>query len=235
MVAVFHVAPINHWLAVVNEQLPLLFANHTLEKVYVTFGGDATQQDTFSALLSSHNSSVPVDIRQTDLKAYEHPAMVLVDEVAATTESPILYFHTKGVSLVSPSPLLENWRKWMNRLILEADKWSEFLSVNADQYDAVGSLLYQDNNTYFAGNFWMARPQYLRTLTPYMQWVWHDVTTYSDYRHDQEVLRAALTAPSRQYAEVAVNRDERRMRPYVIDGTALNATTWMPFLQGLRP
>ena len=64
--------------------------------------------------------------------------------------------------------------------------------------------------SYFAGNFWMARAEYLRQLPRYRQWVANPAPPLRPF--------------DRYLAELAVNRGNR-MRPYVTDGVRFDTHT----------
>jgi len=80
----------------------------------------------------------------------------------------VFYAHTKGAW--SQSPLAERWRGMMTDATV--DGWEKCVRA-LDRADAAGPFWYRSgepehalHNHFFAGNFWWARAEYLRTLGP---------------------------------------------------------------------
>ena len=206
---VYHIATLNHWRNVVGEQLPILLGNRQMRRLVVTIASDDVETSKSAARLAHwyvHRSGHPIEfsVIPCRLADVEHPAMDLVDQLAAAEDLPILYFHTKAVRYPSPDPFFETWRQYLNRFVAGADGWAAFLS--GSDFDACGRLLMTelkaDGLSFFAGNFWMARASYLRLLPPYVQWI-------ADPGH-------GFIPMDRFLAERAINR-AGRMKPYVTD------------------
>jgi len=140
--------------------------------------------------------------------------MELVDSIAKRDDAPILYFHTKGVSHSPPNPLAERWRWYLNKFVAQADKWAATLREQG--CDACGPLKLfdpQHGYTYFAGNFWMAKEEYVRRLPPYSEFVRNPGSPY-------------FRPLDRHLAEIAINRSAC-MWALAIDNIALTpATVW---------
>jgi len=227
--AVYHLAILNHWRAVAEEQLPLLLENRNLAALYVTIGVETRADvqaavELLNALIQKMKGELAWHCLRVPLRAYEHRAMILIDEVARRDRNPVLYFHGKGVSHAPPIRDFEAHRRYINQIVAEADRWSEFLAHS--QYDACGPLLYLDQPSgiqFFAGNFWLARAEYLRELIPYVQFARHP---------------GGFSTPwKRHLAEMAVNR-MRRMKGHAIDGISLTDKTFGSYMDnrfGERP
>src|SRR5579859_5078012 len=204
---VYHLATLNHWREVVRGQMALLAKNRLCKSVTVSIGsGDASGANEAVAIIRSEIPSADVRFRGFGLEMFEHGAMGVVDEVAGEGLA-VLYFHAKGVSYSPVNLYAETWRKYLNRLVEGADDVARSL-VNSE-YDACGQLMVHDPGhgiTYFAGNCWMAKAEYLRGLRPYAEFLKTPV--------------AGMAAGDRHLAELAVNR-EKRMRGFAIDGTWL--------------
>ena len=221
---VYHVALLNHWREVMREQLPLLLANKNIAELHVTIGTDAnTEEQEATALLRDFverkDAVGSCCWYRTALHECEHKAMMLVDQLARRDDMPVLYFHGKGVSYSPPVSSNESFRKYLNRLVAEADRWAEFLAQS--DCDACGPLLFLDEThglQFFAGNFWMAKASYLRSLVLYEEFASNP--------------GAALTPWGRHLAEMAVNR-MGRMRPHAIDGTSLTPATFNAHMTAL--
>jgi hypothetical protein len=208
---VYHIATMNHWQQVVAEQVKVLLHNSGITALHVSLTGKDPQAEKYVRSLLPNISSVTRGL----LSECEHTAMNVIDGEAACAKRPILYFHTKGVSKFSG--VSEHWRHYMNEFVFEADKWADFLSTSS-VYNACGRMLLHDPRgrgyKFFAGNFWMARSDYLRSLGPYKDFVPYPAVG------------------NRHYAEVAVNRT-LQMRPYATDGTLLAPDDFGTFVSGV--
>jgi hypothetical protein len=222
---VYHIAAMNDWRRVVSEQISILLRNRNIASLQLTIGADLASEWSAAVqhvtdTVRETGKAIPTQARLCHLDQFEHPAMILLDDVARGSDLPVLYFHTKGVSQNPPELLYENWRHYLNDFVGEADKWADFL-WNSD-YDACGRFQTFDKShgyTYFAGNFWMARSVYLRSLPPYLDFL--QPPKASDFR-----------GFDRHRAEVAVNR-ARRMKPYATDGMVLTPMEVKRFLQDI--
>ena len=140
---------------------------------------------------------------------FEHPAMQLVETLAINSSLPILYFHSKGVSYRPRERCMETWRQHLNKVIAEADYWAdEILRRDAD---AAGPCLLRDENmdvSYFAGNFWIATSEYIRTLSRYKDFLASPPASWPE-------------AGSRYLAELAINRGAC-MQAIAIDGASMS-------------
>ena len=226
--AVYHVATLNHWRDVLAEQLPILLGNTSLKGLVMTIATDSDASaraaiDAAQAHIARSHRMIQFHPLICRLDEFEHAAMDAVDQLAAQDPDPILYFHAKGVSYSPRNELVERWRILLNRFVARADHWATFL--DGSDFDTCGPFLMTDLGhllSYFPGNFWLARPGYLRRLPRYADWV----------------RNPPLFEPFGRYlAELAVNR-QNRMVPYITEGVALNNHTWLPFLRrtvGLPP
>ena len=223
--AVYHVTTLHHWKDIAREQLDILFANRRLAALTVTIANTPEAdlpflQDLFLRAME-RRPELKVQGHFCDLAEYEHTAMRLVDQVTRQEEMPVLYCHMKGVSYSPPKQLWEVWRWHLNGFVAEADRWSEFLAK--EPYDVCGPMLTRDETHgfgYFAGNFWMARAAYVRSLPAYDEFL---------AAPRVETFRAG----SRHLAELAVNR-RNRMRAFATDGTNLKWADVFDYLFKLR-
>jgi hypothetical protein len=213
---VYHVATLNHWRDVVRGQIELLARNRYWDSLTVSIGSDEVPMaDEAVRIIKGLMPSSDVRFRHFRLEAFEHGAMSLVDEMAEQ-DLPILYFHAKAVSYSPINPYKETWRKYLNRIVSEADQWARFLIQS--EYDACGQLAVHDSAhgfTYFAGNFWLAKSAYLRKLPKYSDFAKSNVGENQPF--------------DRHFAELAVNRS-RNMHGFAIDGTNLTPDAVYPYL-----
>ena len=220
--AVYHVAALNHWQDVVREQIPILLGNATLKGLVMTVATSSDEQARVARaivknLIGQCRRTVRFQLLTCPLQGFEHPALDILDQVAAKEADPVLYFHAKAVSYSPPNEFHERWRRYLNEFVGEADRWADFLATST--FDTCGRLLLADHQNqgfrYFAGNFWMAKASYLRQLPGYQSWA-----------------KSKDPALDRHLAELAVDRSQL-MIPYVTDGAVLNIPTWYPHLQSV--
>lgn len=87
----------------------------------------------------------------------------------------VLYLHTKAVTWYEPEKG-NDWRKLMEYFCVE--RWRDCVA-KLEEYDCVGVNWMTVPRPHFAGNFWWARSDYLRTL---------GMPSYShDSRHEYEM------------------------------------------------
>lgn len=155
---VYHVAGLgDHWKPIVAEQLAAL-SRVGLRRIYATHVGaepdwvleEAWRRD-LDLTLCSHDRRV---------EHGETPAIRLIERFALTSDTPILYLHSKGVSHPLNEPVWHEWRRLMMRELVE--RWRERLPALVD-YDAVG-VNWWTTKAHFSGNFWLARADWLRKL-----------------------------------------------------------------------
>jgi hypothetical protein len=142
---VYHVATLNHWREVVEEQASILMRNVGAAGLFVTVGTESEQlAQACSALIderirdSGRTLQLQTLVRRLD--EFEHPAMALIDNLARADDVPILYFHAKAVSYAPPNPLFEKWRRYLNQFIAEADGWSDLLAARLRRLRAPEAL-----------------------------------------------------------------------------------------------
>lgn len=164
MRVVYHTAAMGNWQEVVTEQLALL-KSVDLPMVDCTHVGygltwllDEAKRQGVTLNICDHS---------THLEQYEKAAIRRVQSLAMRSNEPILYLHTKGVS----APDVENKRKW--RLLMQehvVKNWEQHAGA-LSEFDAVGVNWIDSKRTpHFSGNFWVARPSWLRKLPDFDQY-----------------------------------------------------------------
>jgi len=165
---VYHCAAMGNWKTVVAEQFTLLREAGLTNVNSVHLGEDLPW---FLAEAKRQGINLRVDYHDGCLKKYEFPAMMLVEKIARVSPNPVLYFHTKGVS-VPVDDHRQKWRKMMeNHLIKD---WRQNLQYLAD-HDTVGVNWIPCNNPpwitklawmrpHYTGNFWIATSAWIRSL-----------------------------------------------------------------------
>lgn len=158
---VYHTAAIGDvWRDVVTEQL-IVLAESGLRRVYGSHVGGGADW------LAGEANRLGVDLipaqYDPDVKAFEVPAMRLIERLARSGDAPILYLHAKGVSHPTNETLWGEWRRLMNEELVR--RWREHLP-ELDRHDAVG-VNWWTEKTHFSGNFWMVRADWIRKLPPF--------------------------------------------------------------------
>jgi hypothetical protein len=188
--------------------LKFQFAGDAHERRLLDIHADAWRTNAGEADAGHDAPSPPkLQIRRSPMDRFEHPALEWVETLAGASDGLILYFHAKGVSHCPADPRIERWRQHLNQLLVAADAWA--LQLQRSAADVAGPCLLIDEqrqSTYFAGNFWMAKCAYLRSLPSYRSFVDSPPTGWCE-------------PGSRFLAELAVNR-AGTMQALAIDGMA---------------
>jgi hypothetical protein len=149
----YHCCCIGNWRDVVREHAAIFSALDLHPTACVL--GDSEAVDYVRTIW-------PVAYHSTEAKEYETPTLQrLWEDCRANPTGAVLYCHTKGVS--KPDDLAERgWRRMMDRFVV--GDWRANLQKLAVA-DIVGAN-WQDSRDYphFAGNFWMARADWIATL-----------------------------------------------------------------------
>lgn len=155
-------------LEIVTEQLLLLQTTKLLDAAtYVQINVNGTKPDVIAVASILPPNAKIMYIWHGDRAVTEIPTLKLLRERALTTDSYILYFHSKGVS--TPGKQI-NWRRRME-LYLIKNSWAECVLFLTKGYDTVGchwltpeQFPAQIKTPFYGGNFWWARSSYIATL-----------------------------------------------------------------------
>ena len=163
-IVVYHVAAMGDWQNVVVEQFRIL-DRAGLHEIRITHVGQGIEW----LLAEAERRGIRATLVRTDPNTlhYETFGMFEVERIARE-EKPdraILYFHTKGVSRPD-IPAKRLWRRLMDHHVVL--KWRENVAQLAN-VDAVGVNWLQCSNSHFAGNYWIARPDWIRKLPDYAE------------------------------------------------------------------
>jgi SAM-dependent methyltransferase len=98
---------------------------------------------------------------------YEGQTLKELYDYSLKNEGYVLYFHNKGItnsSYIQHGLIDEDkkWRQYMQKHCIE--NWEECIQKLNDGYDVIGSNFYKDYYP-FAGNFWWAKTDYIKTLS----------------------------------------------------------------------
>jgi hypothetical protein len=169
IVVVYHVAGMGDWHEVCAEQLRLLRDCGLGDQVRCTYLGDDVDWLKREAA-KCRVSLVMVDVDQ-NIHHFETRAILEVERLCKVEriDTPVLYMHTKGVSAPGHAGKLL-WRRAMEEHVVR--RWRTNLKYIADGagYDAVGLNWHQRGTQHFSGNFWIARPDWIRRLPDFTQY-----------------------------------------------------------------
>ncbi len=163
--AFYHVAAMGNWKSVVAEHFQLL-GMKDLDAVRISYVGDLDGIDYVLNTAAEAGVNAAIVRQDPDLGAFERPAMRAIEAWVRTRpdSGSILYFHTKGVS-APHDPVKRQWRQLMNHEVLA--NWQTTVQ-ELDWFDVVGVNWRNCRpNAHFCGNFWWARSEWLRMLTPF--------------------------------------------------------------------
>lgn len=156
--AFYHIAAMNDWKSVVLEQKKIMDAVDIKPKCCVI--GDKEDVEWIE------KQGLEIIQQEKDLKEYEIPTLEKIYNYSLNNkEDAILYFHVKGVSTKKNDSLYDTKKMW-RWIMMEylVSKWKYHIK-DLVTYDAVG-VDWQSSNTlpHFAGNFWMARADWISLL-----------------------------------------------------------------------
>lgn len=177
---VYHLACLTHWRDVLAEQAACAVRAGLTEWNVSMLG---SQGDRLEALAMLRRLGVRVKeyVGGADLNQYEYPGIELVERIAAAGKAEwVLYFHGKGVTYGHKARYATNWRRGL--MLLTVIGWQTFLP-HYPAYDVFGAGW--DKAQFYAGNFWLAKSAYLRTL-PRMRSLWgerHPLGLWQGHHH----------------------------------------------------
>jgi hypothetical protein len=164
---VYHIATLNNWRNIVQEQLETLESSGLWEAcdgLTVTVVGEQISevQELFREL--DRPEKLKIVHVSNDLHQYEFPGIEMVQQIAQQkSAAKILYMHTKGLLHYKQNTEtnVRLWRKYMEYFNME--KWQECIKA-LDCADICGvDLSRSPSGSYFSGNFWWARANYITT------------------------------------------------------------------------
>lgn len=148
----YHVAHIGPWIAVDDEIMGVLHSSGLLQTADVFVRNDCA-----------------------DPSLFEFPTLNMLREFSTQHTYYALYLHTKGVT--RPSDSVSDWRACMLYWLVE--RWRECVAKLTHGYDCVGINQVDSPVRHFQGNFWWAKTQFIRKLSPVQQ------VRYRPSCHDQ--------------------------------------------------
>jgi hypothetical protein len=169
----YHALLWGDWKLLVQSQMLRLHTSGLLNKMETMVIGVAAFEDDdynwFRDLWKDFSNVVITRTPHDLMPREERPTLMLLKEWCdeSKEDSPILYFHTKG--LTRPGYNVELWRMYME--YYNIDRWRWAVSALNNGWDTYGVNLRQDTEELFGqkylhynGNFWWAKSSYIRTL-----------------------------------------------------------------------
>ncbi len=170
----WHVAAMPGAWYIIEDQMAML-AQSSLRRVNVTFLGNPSDLDRLKSLAAVHAVELRILRSDANLNHYETFAMIEIEKWAKSNSGIILYLHTKGASAPKHQGK-QRWRALMENEVVR--NWQANVSA-LENHDAIGCNWRQfGEHPHFAGNFWMARAEYLRRLP-----------SFAAYHHRQGLRR----------------------------------------------
>jgi hypothetical protein len=164
LIAFWHIATINNWYEIVDEQLGKLIRSGLLDALEHVYVGALGEPD----LLRLPPNRFTITYTSPDIQEFEFPTLAAAQQFAcAHPEAKLLYFHVKGASRgyedSTSKYQISFWRRYMEYFTIEC--WQACVAALED-CDACGVEIRSDPAPHFSGNFWWANATYLATLPP---------------------------------------------------------------------
>jgi len=187
VVGAYHVAMMNDWKRIVNEQTKRLIDSGLLERTGRVLIG-VVGGELKAGHLDRRLAAKATIVCSPDLKRFEFHTLKLLRDYAPGRDFKAWYIHTKGVSRPGQGDeapvagrhvqsasrrVVEEWRDLMEHFIV--DRFEHCLR-ELDSCDACGINLREKNSkkTHFAGNFWWSKSSHIETLPKVDNLNWKD-------------------------------------------------------------
>lgn len=164
----WHVLASNHYKQIVLEQLDQIIASGLYwksERIYVFCIGGSDELKWLQSILEDHGRFV-IFGSSDDVKLYEFPTLIKLQEHAEKNDSFCFYIHTKGVTYPKQPRKVQGdyYRMFlMNYVVL---KWKECIDMLMKGHTCVGPGWIPEGAfpQHYRGNFWWANTDYINTL-----------------------------------------------------------------------
>lgn len=166
----FNLGNQDHAIAIFQEQIRALEACGVLEVaefLFIGLNGDECDEVMLRSLLPIKTNITVFLNQKSTWESGEVPTLNILRELLPDlVGSDILYFHMKGLTHVPASHTFfanQQWRRSMEHIVIW--NWRECVDFLRQGYDVVGHRWYNSpTGNYFAGNFWWAKSEFLKTL-----------------------------------------------------------------------
>jgi hypothetical protein len=168
----WHVNELAGWHNVMDQQWDLINSSGLRDaaiEINICING---QPWTFTDWLQSKNTNDPngklklVSVNK-DAAFHEYPTLNYLHNQSISADAPFYacYIHLKGL-LRWGDPNVDDWREFMNYYTIE--RWKDNVAALDTGVQAVGTNYNTTPWNHFAGNFWWANSDYIKTLDPLM-------------------------------------------------------------------
>ena len=233
---VYHVATLNCWERVVQEQLEALERSglgDACDRLTMTVvGPDIAKVDQLLTRFSFYSKTRLIHAHP-DVRVCEFPGIEAAKQIALEKgDANILYMHSKGITHLQNARAknVRSWRRYLEYFLI--DEWQKcqeaLQSANlcgAEWLNCTKTIARQmETPGFFAGNFWWARADYLQTCRDAPPRPWNPEQLYRD-RYFCEVFIATGNNPiPKSFHQSGVNLYEINYTPeYYMPETSRNA------------
>lgn len=171
----WHICGINHWKEIAKDQFNTIQSSGLLDRadrIMVTFLGKTRNEISW---LETSSKKVEVNNYSADTNHYERMCLNGLREWSFKNTGLALYIHAKGVSRIKAKnkPNVWGWRKLLEYFLVENHERCtneirhglDTLGGNLCIAKRRGKETYDPGHSmHYSGNFWWARPEYVRTL-----------------------------------------------------------------------
>ena len=163
----YHVAAGKNWMNVVRDQLTELAAFP--KDIHVGFLGSEDDMKTFLNMCHDRQIFPIIEYQSPNFELFEYPTLEILWNYCQTHPNEfVIYLHNKCSFFHDPKDgFCFLWRRYMTWFLFH-----EFMpllkSTKTLNFSVAGSLAVYNgdaNDFYFAGNFWVARSNYIATLS----------------------------------------------------------------------
>lgn len=151
----YHIACMGNWKQVVSEQKQICDSVGIFPKCGVL--------GSIEDLTWVQNIGLSVIYHSPNIKEYETPTLKQLYDFSLLdqNDSPILYFHTKGVS--KPQDNVKTYWRWL-MMDYVVKNWEQNI-IHLHDYHGVGVTWYKKaRRPHFCGNFWISKTSWIKTL-----------------------------------------------------------------------
>lgn len=154
-----HVCTIAHWQEVLNRQLQRCQSSGLYDACSSISLGVLGNGDL--SLIKERYPKVNVLFQDPDNSKYERPTLLCLHDTCVTNpdQAYVLYFHTKGISRVSPT--VTDWTKLLEYFVI--DRWKDCVEA-LKTHDVCGVNWQLGPQPHFSGNFWWTTSAYAANL-----------------------------------------------------------------------
>lgn len=214
---VYHVATLNSWEEVVCEQLTTLERSglgSACDRLTVTVVGPHIDKAKELFRRFSFYPKVLLIHASEDVRVAEFPGIEMVKKIALEREDAnILYMHSKGITHLQNDRTrnVRSWRRYLEYFLIE--RWEACIEAlqtfnlcGVEWLNCTKSMApCMENPGIFAGNFWWARADYLRTCKDVPPRPWDPSSLYRDRYHCEVFIASGQNPLPKSFHQSGTN------------------------------